>query len=326
MSYPQSLTDDLSLSQAAAIYESTMENSTSKLPNPNGIRDEIAYLKEFSSKLKFQYLEQETRDKFLRLLLIENDRDVSREDVETLLAENTESKQALKLLKKAMGEVIERSNAVATEVITLAGAFDSRKAEVDESLAGVQSLQDELDELLTAGENENYRTLFNLKKLIDSEDIGLNEAISIANNALDQDALTLTSIELNIEKAKNDQLHKEKLIMGLHDRLRELNGYLEMEATKDHNKQEPEQVYAQWLRDLNSDLLTFVPNVEIHSSDGVHILTMGKLDVSLDGELNIVECTNAENYSVVIAAINATSNSDSKFWKLLALFSALLNQ
>lgn len=329
MAYQTEAINENSLASARSIYDSTIENTTSRLSNPNGIKDELAYLKEFSSKLKFQYLEQETRDKFLRLLLIENELNINREDIDTLVTQNAELKQALKDLKREMETVIQSSDTVANDVISLNKAFIARKTDVDETLVGLENLQNELDHLLNSAENENYRTLFNLKKLIDLEDIGLNEAINIADNALEQDSITLKELEHKLEKAETENNRKIRLIETLNANLERLRALSREEASKTHDKDEPEQVYAQWLRGLNALLQEFIPEeIEINAEkNDTHTLSLKNSKVTLDKQFNIQHCTSANSeIRRLMNATNMATGADTKFWRLLEFLSAWIHQ
>lgn len=314
--------EDVSMSTAASTFASAMDASTLKLSDPNAIKDELAHLKEFFSKLKFQYLEQETRDKFLRLLLIDNDATVDQDDVDELVVSNAESKKKLKSLKDQMLALIRESEDIAEEVILVNRTFEARRKDVDDTLGDILALQSELDGLLKAPENENYRTLFNLKKLIDSGDIGLNEAIGIADNALKQEELTLSQLLLDVEKADAEIKTKDRLIATLHEKLRDLQHQLEQAGAKSLNE-EPEQVFAQWLRELNAILVNFVPaEVDFHSSGGIHTLTLGGQNISFDDKLHV---SSAPFTAREVADINC-ARGDQKFWKLLRVLGKLILQ
>lgn len=310
------------LSSAESLFKSAMESSSSSLSDPRSIKDELAYLKEFCSKLKFQYLEQETRDKFLRLLFLEDTQEVLVEKLDQIVKDNVSLKSALKQLKSEMMSVLERSEAMTEEVLALSASYDSRKAEVSEALAGVESLQSELDSLLKDPENENHVTLFNVKRLIDTEDIGLNEAISIAESTVAQESQALSDLKLAVARASAETTAQEKLTSSLSEQLEKLQSLVDAESQKPAQDVDPEQEYAQWLRELNLTVSKFVPvNVEVKKSNEDSILTIGSAKLTLDKQLNVIECSLGT--SGTLAEINC-AEGPKKFWKLLLFLSEMI--
>ncbi|KAF3991858.1 hypothetical protein FT663_02010 [Candidozyma haemuli var. vulneris] len=245
-----------SIPQAKEVFENVTNTSNSSLQNPGKIKEELTHLKQFLSKLKFQYLEQETRDKFLRSLLID-EKSISKEDVDKIVGENQQLKQSLKSLKREIEASTEQAENMAEEVVDLNKQLEKRKTEANESLAEVNELQKELDSLMSEGENENYKTLFNFKKLIDSDDIGLSEAISIANSAVENDEATLKEIVAKLETAQAEASDKRAQLERLEQQTKELESQVgEEDAPVEMNEQ---QEYAQKLGDIKAALSRFVP-------------------------------------------------------------------
>lgn len=320
----EELNNETLLASAESIFKSTIESSSSNLTDPRQIKEEIAFLKEFCSKLKFQYLEQETRDKFLRLLLTEDGHDVSADNLDQIVKENVALKNALKQLKTEMESVLEKSDAMAEEVVSLHRSYNSRRAEVDEALAGVDSLQKELDALLQDPDNENHVALFNVKRLIDTEDIGLNEAISIAETAVTLESQVLSELERAVERTKDEHSTKNKFITNLKESLARLQALVDQEALRPKKDIDPEQAYAQWLRELNSMIEKFVPvQVEVESKNDFNVLKVGLTHLKLDRHLNILECSHSKVTTTTITEINCSDNN-AKFWKLSRLLSQII--
>lgn len=320
----ENMNSEILLASAEAIFKSAMDSLSSSLKDPRGIKEELVYVKEFCSKLKFQYLEQETRDKFLRILLTENAHHVSADQLDEIVKENINLKNALKLLKTEMESVLKTSEVMADEVIALNQTLESRRLEVDEALAGVDTLQNELDALLKDPENENHVALFNVKRLIDTEDIGLNEAIEIAESAVNLELLVLTDLDRAVERARDEEASKQKLIGGLQESLARLQRLVNEEAVREKKDVDPEQEYAQWLRELNSMVDKFVPvKVEVESQDGANVLRIGLSSLVLDGELNILRCSSPLVTLVAIADVNCAEDK-AKFWKLSRLLSHII--
>lgn len=243
------------ISQAKEVFESVTNASNSSLKNPAQIKTELTHLKQFLSKLKFQYLEQETRDKFLRLLLID-EKNITKEDVDLILSENQQFKATLKLLKQEIEALTEQAENLAEEVVNLNDQLRKHKAEVKESLSEAAQLQVELDQLMNEGENENYKTLFNFKKLIDSDNVGLSEAISIANSAVESDEATLKQLDDQLKEAQKETEEKRRELEQLERKTQEL----ESQVGEDHTpvKRNEQQEYAQQLNDIKRALAKFV--------------------------------------------------------------------
>lgn len=323
---PDLANDEVSLNVASSVFAAAMESSTLRLSDPNTIKDELSYLKEFFSKLKFQYLEQETRDRFLRLLLLENNGEIQQEDVDALVAANAELKRELKLLKLEMVDLVKTSEGIAEEVIAQNRTFESLKKDVDDTLGDIASLQGELDGLLNAPENENYKTLFNLQKMIDTDDIGLSEALGIASNALEQEKLAVSQLELDVERAEAEIASKDKVAARMAVTLQKLLLALEQSAAEPQAEQDPQQAYAQWLRELNALLVRFIPaKVEFESAGGLHTLKANASTVTLDDELNVVLTSDASISRKRIEDTNCATGT-LRFWKLLQLLSKVILQ
>lgn len=316
------VSQDISLNSASALYYSTSQNAISDFPDPTSVKEELAHLKEFSSKLKFQYLEQETRDKFLRLMLMANDQAISQKDVEELVAQNAKEKAALKKLKSEMYSLIKTSEVQAEEVISLNRSFEARNSDISNTLLDIDTLQEELETLLNVPENENHKTLFNLKKIIDTEDIGLNEAISIATNALDQDVFTLSKLEHSVEKAQAELDDKTRMLNTLEASLKRLDTMLKEIESKPKVEQEPRQVFAQWLRDMNASLEKFIP-VPFQFSESAQTLKLASYEFTFDKEFNIITCSDKDIDQFTIQQVNH-AKGNAKFWKLLQLLTNVI--
>lgn len=313
------------LTSAETIYKTSIESTSLTLSNPRGIKEELQFLKEFCSKLKFQYLEQESRDKFLRELLMDGTREISPLDIDRITEENVELKLALKQLKNEMASIIEQSEKQAEEVIDLHKQFSARYEEVDRTLAGVDELQRELDELLQEPQNENHVALYNMKKLIDTDEIGLNEAIEIAESVVELEAQVLADLDKSLKGARKEYTEKEQLMESLQAQLVRLQAQLESEPLKSEQTIDPQQAYANWLRELNTTMQKFIPvPVAIERFGENSVLKFRDTKITLDKNLSVV-ATAPKLSSQAITEINCADQS-SKFWKLSRLLSEIIFQ
>lgn len=320
----KSVSHNTSLSLAEDTYQSAIANSVLNLSNPKSIKDELVYLKEFLSKLKFQYLEQETRDKFLRLLLIGEEEHVTQDQVDALTENNLALKLQLKQLKSELHQLVDESTNTAEEVIFLNKEFAAQEAELNADIEAVKKLQSDLDAVLDAPENENYKILFNLNKMIDSDDLSLDEAIQIAQNAYDKDVTALALLEDDETKAGAAFEARKELLSELLERLLNLKVLVEKSRQTDDHDKEPDQVHVQWIRGLNKLLRKFInTEVELSVHNGYHTLSLNGQTIVLDSALNIVAYENSCLTRRSVEFINAASG-DKKFWKLLHLLSAIV--
>lgn len=313
------------LTSAESIYKASIESTSLTLSNPKGIKEELQFLKEFCSKLKFQYLEQESRDKFLRELLMDGTREVSQLDIDQITEENVKLKLALKQLKNEMASILEESEKQAEDVIDLHKQFAARHDEVDLTLAGVDELQRELDEMLQDPQNENHVALYNMKKLIDTDEIGLNEAIEIAESVVELEVQVLAELDKSVKGARIEHAEKEQLVANLQGQLATLQAQLEREQLKPEQAIDPQQVYANWLRELNSTMQRFIPApVAIERFGENSVLKIRDTKITLDKNLSVV-ATSPKLSSQAITEINCADQS-SRFWKLSRLLSEIIFQ
>lgn len=124
------------------------EEFLKELENPTSVKDEIKYQQDNFSKLKFQYLEQETRDKFLRNLLnndinglINNDELVKRQH------ENGEIKTRLKHLKKTMNGKQADINTISERILQQYHQYHEQLQKNDSLLSDITDLEKKIADI-----------------------------------------------------------------------------------------------------------------------------------------------------------------------------------
>lgn len=313
------------LPRAREIFESSLSSLGSQNLDPRFVKDDLVYLKEFASKLKFQYLEQESRDKFLRLLLMESNTDLDPKDVDRLTAKNVAAKADLKELKAALHSFIETSDSIAEDVLSLNRLHQRRQGELDGLQQELEDLEGELEAMTLNPDNENLKLLFDLDKIIGSEDVSLPEAISIAEVALDQEKIAymeLNAKEVKVQQARSDQL---KLVLELQRHLEELQRANTASQEPRDEDDEPDQVYARGLKRLNELLLRFSnQEVKVEQSGQTVTVRMSGGTLSLDLGLDIVGFSNLPLTQTAIDRVNCVTGGQ-KFWKLARLISAIID-
>lgn len=250
---------DILIYSSAETFRNSIQASNIQCEDPSAISDEIQQLREYGSKLKFQYLEQETRDKFLRHVLMSSTVDVTQAEIDLLQQLNAAAKARLKQIKLDIDDTVHRCATLAEENIGQLERFSEQRRATEQMMADTQLLEQELDELHNASENENYRMLFNFKKLIDTEDLGLSEAIAIAKNVLTEEALSAAELADMVRRAEKDDISAQNAL----DQFRQHEARLQEELEEENERsrhEDPEQAFAQRVRRLISFLSRFQQN------------------------------------------------------------------
>ncbi|EGW34111.1 uncharacterized protein SPAPADRAFT_59533, partial [Spathaspora passalidarum NRRL Y-27907] len=134
--------------------EKDFKSANIKLTNPRYIDDEIANEKNILSKLKFLYLEQETRYEFLKHIC-ENNQDITDLQVEEIRESTQESKLRLKHLKQQLNQQIGDLETITKEVsdlyekyleLTTTTLFDEAE-ELEEEIAKLKESEDNWETL-----------------------------------------------------------------------------------------------------------------------------------------------------------------------------------
>ena len=317
--------EEISLFQAEEIFKNAINASLLGILDPATINGEIASLKEFCSKLKFQYLEQESRDKFLRLLFLNSIDSVSRKDLDALFITTTESKKELKLLKQELERLLDSSEATANQVIQLNKRMEARRPEVDAAIEDLKNLQAEFDKLVNAPENESYKMLLDLNKMIDSYDVGPDEAIRIAAEDLLRDQVSLDRLSEQKRKLEAEEDQTNSHIEQLLTKLRQLKSKLQLSSAVTHDNSDPEQLHAQWLRELNGLLQKFTPEgVVIKQVEGTYLIQSRSAEITLDKDLKILLVPGRFASTHELNMVNKLTG-DQRFFKLLRLLARVLS-
>ncbi|KAJ1924994.1 hypothetical protein IWQ60_004854 [Tieghemiomyces parasiticus] len=114
---------------------------------PKAVEADLAYYRTLFSKLKFNYLEQTTKERFLRDLMQEPPVDIELEDIQEIEAGNLVSK---KELKKRKTETQVRHEQIDYTINSVADGYHQVKSEFEEVapiLAEIAELESQLHEL-----------------------------------------------------------------------------------------------------------------------------------------------------------------------------------
>ena len=295
----QELKDELSSIQENSINYSILtsdqdfHNANIKLNNPKLIKDELLHYQNIFSKLKFLYLEQETRDIFLREISEINYKLPPKEsnfineiEFESFNQETQISKQRLKKNKQTMYNKISQLELITNDTDLLYTNYSNRSRQIQQLLNDeINSLELKInDELMMQNDNQTI-----MEYMMDSRpSSSVSEMISLLQNnenhnhnpnnqdqVNDNDILKKNAIdklhEINndineITKQYENNLYQIEIITK---KLNDLNDILKNLKPREY-KDDKLQKYTKWSTEMNEILtkLSIINKVELNKEAG----------------------------------------------------------
>lgn len=295
----QELKDELSSIQENSINYSILtsdqdfHNANIKLNNPKLIKDELLHYQNIFSKLKFLYLEQETRDIFLREISEINYKLPPKEsnfineiEFESFNQETQISKQRLKKNKQTMYNKISQLELITNDTDLLYTNYSNRSRQIQQLLNDeINSLELKInDELMMQNDNQTI-----MEYMMDSRpSSSVSEMISLLQNnenhnhnhnnqdqVNDNDILKKNAIdklhEINndineITKQYENNLYQIEIITK---KLNDLNDILKNLKPREY-KDDKLQKYTKWSTEMNEILtkLSIINKVELNKEEG----------------------------------------------------------
>ncbi|KAK3371904.1 hypothetical protein B0H63DRAFT_483224 [Podospora didyma] len=126
ISEPISTAAAASTTNEASLRTSDASNSSLDTPTPASLEADLAHYRELFAKLRFSYVEQVTKEKFIRAIVGDPPQIVTPQENADLEAENVAAKQALKRLKTEVADMVSDLEARGRE---LAGRYERVQAE-----------------------------------------------------------------------------------------------------------------------------------------------------------------------------------------------------
>lgn len=223
------------------------EESTAKLNGPDVVDDEIARQKSVFSKLKFLYLEQETRDKFLRKISELDALVLSEEDLSQVEQATVHGKENLKQLKLKMNQQIGDLTELTKETNHLYSVYTSAVNETNGLIDEISQLESELDEIMNESQ---YKLILEME----SAPANIGEYVQLNEQELRREKQRLDTIESQIVLQEQENARKMREI----DELRVSLGTLQRRLTEVPQRVDDEsQLYARWCDDTNEILKRF---------------------------------------------------------------------
>ncbi|CUM68531.1 uncharacterized protein PRCAT00006257001 [Priceomyces carsonii] len=244
--------------------KSEFENLQSKLDNPLLVNEEFKYQKEVFSKLKFQYLEQETRDKFLRKISESNDEDISREDVDGMEGETMEKKRELKDLKSQLNNRISDLQATSEEVVKLYDDLNIKIRHTRDKVGEAEHLESQINDLLKSQAPEKRELINNLD--IESQ-IDIDATMDVYNQILSDRGAKLRGIGNDINLKRQILANHEQQLHNIATKVNNLQQHI-LDMSPDQNLSKT-QLFAKWCKEMNGLLLNFtnVKNLTLNAID-----------------------------------------------------------
>ncbi|KTW29103.1 uncharacterized protein T551_02377 [Pneumocystis jirovecii RU7] len=143
---PQQNTEDISGLQNEVIERD--------IPDPNVVESDLKYFKELFSKLKFSYIEQETKERYLRAILDDPILVVEHKDNIELEKKNMELKSHLKNRKENVDETCKELEQIISRVCNDYETTIQQAVEADHMLKEIEKMEAEIKELKDSEKNQ----------------------------------------------------------------------------------------------------------------------------------------------------------------------------
>lgn len=352
----QELKDELSSIQENSINYSILtsdqdfHNANIKLNNPKLIKDELLHYQNIFSKLKFLYLEQETRDIFLREISEINYKLPPKEsnfineiEFESFNQETQISKQRLKKNKQKMYNKISQLELITNDTDLLYTNYSNRSRQIQQLLNDeINSLELKInDELMMQNDNQTI-----MEYMMDSRpSSSVSEMISLLQNnenhnhnhnnqdqVNDNDILKKNAIdklhEINndineITKQYENNLYQIEIITK---KLNDLNDILKNLKPREY-KDDKLQKYTKWSIEMNEILtkLSIINKVELNKEEGTTSGNEYRLSISYGNSStnNLIIKYNEGDWKIVSLQGYKDNNNNNK---LISKINSLGNQ
>ncbi|CUM56830.1 unnamed protein product [Debaryomyces tyrocola] len=313
------LDNDVSILSSQRDFQSHMNKINETVENPLLIKDEINFQKENFSKLKFQYLEQETKEKFLRSLFDNPPKSIQQEDINKLQEENVHSKQELKALKESMNYKMNDIHEISRETVELNEEYQHKYNETSKMLDEVQRMEEKINSII---DNQQDETKEIIKSLIDlssgMKEKDLTKIMTRANNQSLQDYTTApqSSNELHLKSQLNE--NQQQHLKKLQEKLTALK--FKLLNAEDNKEPNHNQFYAQWVKEMNEILISLndLSYIKFEFVDNANLkLIVNNHSVLLNKSFDILNTNELSQFQYLINNINSKENKMKNFLLLV---------
>ncbi|KAK6459942.1 hypothetical protein DFJ63DRAFT_315818 [Scheffersomyces coipomensis] len=254
------------------------ENSTNvKLLNPRVIDEEFNYKKHIFSKLKFLYLEQETRDKFLRRISeissveLEEDKHGEWNDIANIERQTGESKVILKSLKSEMNNKIKNLDQLCEDNIELYHQYIDKVDDSKRLIHDIDDITQEIDQILDEFDDQEFIQDITNNNNNSTDDIDLSNIIEKSRALVDEQTQQLNSLQQEIDHQQSQYekkcTHHTNLLHKSQDLKEIIKSYSDLESNDIETNQQNNkklhdkfQNYGKWCKEMN-DVIIKLSNI-----------------------------------------------------------------
>lgn len=291
-----------------SINNSKQEFSNIGIENPKLINEEISHQKQKFSKLKFQYLEQETRDKFLRIIL-NNSLTITKDDIDRIVQENEQVKSKLKGLKNETTSKQEEISTLTGEINELNQEFELENDNYNNAMKQIQQMEWEIKDIGVDNElveNIDFNKFDNLDSYITKE-----------QQELHHESRKLDELQETIDLTTKLNDNKVSLIHQLNDKLLQIN-LIKPSAPVENNSYNN---LGKWYNEVNRLLMTLVQQDTLKFNIIINekfIIQINDVELALNRHnLSIEESQNTPVINEAISHYNHSNNKSDILGNLL---------
>lgn len=311
----------ISISSSKHDFISSIDNISEGARNPGCVGDEINSRKELFSKLKFQYLEQVTKEKFLRAILETPPVYIEKGDIDAIQEKNASAKTALKEVKSNVQKKMAEIDEVTREVVLLNEEYEAKYKATDDTLQSLSELQDRLETLVRNQKPSSKKaaeTIMGLPEELSDRDLrnvvpSFQRLLELKENMLYQ---LSNDFNMKNQLQTNQQLHIDKLRAKLESLKTSLKTVDKSEAPNS------QQNFAQWIKEMNEILLKLNGWEHIDVKIKNNEITIASKDTAivLSEDLRVLNPEDLVQYRDIVHKINSSSDPSSL---VAALISAI---
>ncbi|KAF8004270.1 hypothetical protein HF325_001718 [Metschnikowia pulcherrima] len=167
--------------------------------------------------------------------------------------------------------------------------------------------------------------LLDLNKMIDSYDVGPMKRFVLLPKTCCEIRSVLIVYQNKRESSKPKKHQTSSHIEQLLTKLRQLESKLQLSSAVTHDNSDPEQLHAQWLRELNGLLQKFTPEgVVIKQVEGTYLIQSRSAEITLDKDLKILLVPGRFASTHELNMVNKLTG-EQRFFKLLRLLARVLS-
>lgn len=287
------LSPDLYVDTAKEKYQNFAKSKEDEplIYNPTSISEEITFKKELFSKLKFQYLEQETREKFIRAILDDPPLYVGQLDIDQKVEANKDLKQQLKELKETLAKLGRTSKDLSREVLDLYEVFQGKAKATDLMIDEIEAMDREFEAILQ--DNEHLRVFVEEEGKTGEDGFvtSVDQVSGRLSKSMSREEASL--LRLNSELGLRQELLESqkrtigKLTTKLQTLVPQVDGTSSVPTSGGSDVEDKEQAFAQWVKEMNDIWSRLYLNKISIDVIGINRIFIRRQPIRLDEDLEM---------------------------------------